>query len=83
MEDKQVKQHHYVISSLFNEGLHHHKTSKMFKFVRNTFYYTLLVCYHAQNKWEKGNNKRREGSYLHWRYVTNFFTKSCMFVYEV
>ena len=32
-------------------------------FVRITVYYTLVVCYHAQSKWEKGNTKRREGSY--------------------
>ena len=41
-EDKQVKQQDYVTSSQFDEGLHHHNTSKMF--VRITAYYTLVVC---------------------------------------
>ena len=62
-EEKQVKQHDYVTSSQSHEGLHHQNTSKMFNFAHTTVYYTLLVCYHAQSKWEKGN-KRREGSYL-------------------
>ena len=62
-EDKQVKQHNYVTSSLSDEGLNHHNTSKMFNFVCTTVYYTPVVCNHAQSKWEKGN-KRREGSYI-------------------
>ena len=61
MKDKQVKQHDYVTSSQSDEGLHQHNTSKMFNSVCNTVYYTLVVCYHAQSKGEKGN-KRREGS---------------------
>ena len=47
----------------------HYNTSKMF--VRITVY-ALVVCYHAQRKWEKGNMKRREGSYLHEWHVMNF-----------
>ena len=60
-KDKKVKQHDYVTSSQSDEGLHHHNTSKMFNSVRTTVYYTLVVCYHAHSKQEKGN-KRREGS---------------------
>ena len=61
MKDKKVKQHDYVTSSQSDQDLHHHKTSKLFNSVRSTIYYTLVVCYHAQSKREKGN-KRREGS---------------------
>ena len=81
-EDKQVKQHDYTTSSQSDEGLHHHNTSKMFNFVRTIVYYTLVLCSHAQSKWEKGNKRRREGSYLHGWNVTNFLTKFCMFAYE-
>ena len=52
-EDKQVKQHDYATSSLSDQGLHHHNTSKMFNSVRTTVYYTPVVCYHAQSKREK------------------------------
>ena len=58
-EDKQVKQHDYVTSSQSDEGPNHHNTSKMFNSVRSTVYYTLVECYHAQSKREKGNKKRR------------------------
>ena len=61
MKDKQFKHHDYVTSSQSDQGLHHHNTSKMFNCVRTTVYYTLVVCYHAQSKGEKGN-KRREDS---------------------
>ena len=64
-EDKQVKQRDYVTSSQSDEGPHHHNTPEMFNFVRTSIYYTLVVCYHAQSKWEKKNKKRREDSYLH------------------
>ena len=64
-EDKQVKQHDYVTSSQSDEGLHYQNTSKIFNFECTTVYYTLVVCYHSQSKWEKGNKKRREGGYLH------------------
>ena len=60
-KDKQVKQHDYVTSSQSDQGLHYLYTSKMFNSVRTTVYYTLVVCYHAQSKGEKGN-KRKEGS---------------------
>ena len=60
-EDKQVKQHDNVTSSQSDQRLHYLNTSKMFNSVRTTVYYTLVVCYHAQSKREKGN-KRREGS---------------------
>ena len=73
-----MKQHDYVTSTQSDQGLHHLNTSKMFNSVRTTVYYTLVVCYHAQSKWEKGNKKRREGSYLHEWHVSNFLTK---FVY--
>ena len=56
-----VKQHDYVTSSQSDEGLHHHNTNEMFNFLRTTVYYTLVVCYHAQSKWEKGI-KKREGT---------------------
>ena len=35
---------------------------KLFNSVCTTIYYTLVLCYHAQSKVEKGNKKRREGS---------------------
>ena len=72
------KHQDYITSSQSDEGLHHLNTSKMFNSVHTTVYYTLVVCYHGQNKQEKGNKKRREGS-LH---VTNCLTKPCMSVYE-
>ena len=48
----------------------HHRLRKVYTitipvkclYARITVYYTLVVCYHAQSKWEKGNTKRREGS---------------------
>ena len=80
-EDKQVNQNDYVTSSQSDEGLHHHNTCKMFNIAHTTVYYTPGVCYHVQSVWEKWI-KRREGSYLCGRHVTNFFTKSCLFDYE-
>ena len=36
IEGQEVKQHDYATSSLSDEGLHHHNTTKMFNFVRAT-----------------------------------------------
>ena len=78
MEDKQVKQQDYVTNSQSVQVLHYFNTSRMFNSVCTTVHYTLLVCYHAQSKGEKGNMKRREGSW----HVTNYPTKPCMSAYE-
>ena len=59
---------------LVDEGLHHHNASKIFNFVSTIVYFTLVVCYYAQSKQKKGNEKREEGSYLHEWHVTNFLT---------
>ena len=64
--EKQVKQHDYTTSSqcdkgLVDEGLHHHNASKIYNFVSTIVYFTLVVCYHAQSKQKKGNEKREEG----------------------
>ena len=40
-EDKQVKQHDYVTSSQYDQGLHHHKTSKIF----STLYAPLFITH--------------------------------------
>ena len=47
-------------------------------------YASLFIIYElcGQSKWENGNTKRREGSYLQGWHVTKFLTKSCMFAYE-
>ena len=81
-ERKINKSKDYVTSSLSDQGLHHHNTSKMFNYIPTTVYYTLVVCCHAQRNGEKRNKKRREGSYLHEWHLTNCLSKPCMSVYE-
>ena len=54
--------------------IHHHSTSKMFNFVRTTVYYTLVMCYHAQSKWQKGKIKKRESIHQLDTAATVYFT---------
>ena len=50
-EDKQVKQHYYIIynpRNYANEGLQYHAVKYCHVIIRSAnFYHTLVVCYHA------------------------------------
>ena len=53
---KQVKQHNYITSSQFDEGLLHHNTSKIFVCI--TVYCTLVLCSEEMGEEEYGEEGR-------------------------
>ena len=67
-----------VTWSQSDEGLHHHNTSKMFNFVCTSVYDILVLCSHAQSKWEKGNKRMKAAIYMGGMWQTSLLNFACL-----